>query len=301
MAPWLLAAGVGAFAGAMVRLRVSARHERTLRALRPRGPDDVVLGGASIALEGSSTSAALVLHGFGDTPQSVAPVAHALHAAGWTVRAPLLAGHGRSMRAMATHGADDWLASARHAYAALRATHAQVCVVGQSMGGALAVLLAVETPPPALVLLAPYLSMPLRIRRIARLLRIVAPVVPYWHANSPPRSIHDPAARARALAHPATSATALAELARLSATASARLPAVTAPTLVLQSREDNRIPPDAAQRAFDRLGAREKRLEWFTGRGHVLAVDVGHEEIAARVVTWVEAHAALRTVAPAPT
>jgi carboxylesterase len=162
------------------------------------------------------------------------------------------------------------------------------------MGGALAVQLAVEQPPPALVLLAPYLSMPRSIRRVAGLLRWIAPVVPYWRSRTPSRSIHDPAALARALAHPSTSAQALSELERVSDAAFRALPRLTAPTLVLQSREDNRIPPDAAERAFAAIGSQQRELRWFTGRGHVLAVDHDHETIALMTVEWLVQEGGMR-------
>jgi carboxylesterase len=290
LAPWLLAGLLGAAAAAALRAAISRHHERLLLRHRPRDANGVVRGGAPMQLAGSAHRAVLVLHGFGDTPQSVAPVAQALHERGWTVHAPLLPGHGRTLRAMAAHGAAEWLAAARDAYAALRASHARVDLVAQSMGGALAVCLAVEHPPSAMVLLAPYLSMPRRLRRTSRLLRLIAPIVPYWRSNTPPRSIHDPIALANARAHWSTSARALAELRRVSDMAWTQLPALTAPTLVLQSREDNRIPPDAAQRAFDRIGAAERQLQWFTGRGHVLAVDYGHAEIADCVLRWLVDH-----------
>lgn len=292
--PWALGLAALVLAALILRLGIITRHEALLARLRPRDATGIVRGGDSIACDVSPTHAVLVLHGFGDTPQSVAPVVHALQARGFTVRAPLLAGHGRTLREMAAHGRRDWLHSARTAYAVLRATHPHVAIVGQSMGGALAVHLAVEHPPPALVLLAPYLSMPPGIRRMAGLLRWIAPIVPYWRANSPPRSIHDPKALARALAHPSTSARALVELERVSDAAFRLLPQLTTPTLMLQSREDNRITPDAAERAFAAIGASSRELRWFTGRGHVLAVDHDHETIARMTADWLEEMGQLR-------
>lgn len=285
-----VAAGITAAALFGVRLAVTQGHEIALRRHRPRGPDGIVRGGEPIRLVGAADAAVLVLHGFGDTPQSVAPVARALHAAGWTVEAPLLAGHGRTLAAMAAHDEHEWLASARAAYDALRRVHGRVSLVGQSMGGALAVQLAATTAPPALVLLAPYLDMPVDLRRTTGRLAWLAPIIPYWRARGKARSIHDPAALAAARAQWSTSVRALQALERASDAATAALPQLTTPTLLLQSREDHRIPPDVAQRAFDRIGSAEKSLRWFTGRGHVLAVDHGHAEIAEAAVQWIAQH-----------
>jgi carboxylesterase len=66
----------------------------------------------------------------------------------------------------------------------------------------------------------------------------------------------------------------------------ALLPRVAAPTLVIQSREDNRITPTDARRAFDRIGAPDKELVWIEGAAHVITVDYGRERVFAMVGDW---------------
>jgi len=66
------------------------------------------------------------------------------------------------------------------------------------------------------------------------------------------------------------------------------LPRVVAPTLVIQSREDNRIGIEDAERSFAQLGAREKRLEWVTGAAHVITVDYGRERVIELLASWME-------------
>src|SRR5688500_7618916 len=80
---------------AATALHVAHRRRVERRVLRrlPLGDDGVVRGAGALTLGGDPGRAVLVLHGFGDTPQSVAELAHALHADGWTVRVPLLPGH----------------------------------------------------------------------------------------------------------------------------------------------------------------------------------------------------------------
>jgi len=68
----------------------------------------------------------------------------------------------------------------------------------------------------------------------------------------------------------------------------AALPSVTAPTLMIQSREDNRIDAEAAEQAFRQLGAREKRLEWITGAAHIVTVDYGRERVIDLLASWME-------------
>ena len=77
--------------------RALRERDRAWRNAHPVGADGVVDGAASIALDAPGPRAVLLLHGFGDTPQSMLHLALALHAGGWTVRAPLLPGHGRTL------------------------------------------------------------------------------------------------------------------------------------------------------------------------------------------------------------
>jgi carboxylesterase len=233
----------------------------------------------------------LLLHGFGDTPQALEYLARELHARGYGVLAPLLPGHGRTLRDFAASDAAHWLGAAHSALAMLRGRYECVSVVGLSMGGALAAQLAADDAElPALVLLAPYLDAPPLLRALARchmVWRAVAPVVPSGNAA---RSIHDPEARALSLAYGATTPRLLAELVRVADRARARLPRVIAPTLLVQSREDNRVTPAVAERALRALGAAEKRLEWLHGCGHVVTVDYCRAQVAALVGDWLDRH-----------
>ena len=235
----------------------------------------------------------LLLHGAGDTPQTLRYLAEYLYGRGYNVRVPLLPGHGRTPRDFSRVTADQWLDAARTAHHQLSEHHAWVGVAGLSMGGALAVRLAAEDHPlPALVLLAPYLAMPAKIALAARLSALWGAAVPFVRALEPsgPRSIHDPAEAERSLAYGVFTPAALRALRTTVARAAEALPRVTAPTLLVQSREDNRIAAADAQRAFDRIGAREKELVWTRGAGHVITVDYGRERVFELVADWFERH-----------
>ncbi|HEU4630393.1 MAG TPA: alpha/beta fold hydrolase [Gemmatimonadaceae bacterium] len=286
---------------ALVALALATRRRALLRHAPPdiataAGADDVRPGAEPIDLPAPPGArddrAALLLHGFGDTPQSLAYLAGYLQAAGWAVRVPLLPGHGRTVRRFAASCADDWIAHARGELTDLRRRHARVALVGQSMGGALAAILAAERPAPdAVVLLAPYLAMPARLRHLSRMQALWSPVLPFL-ASGGERSILDDAERARSLAYGVVSGRLLAELRAVVERAAAALPAVTSPTLVVQSRRDHRIAPVACERAVARLGARRTRLVWLDEGGHVLAVDRGRERVFALVAAWLDAELA---------
>lgn len=277
----------------MLAWRAASRYgvERSVRARLAVGPDGIIPGAAPIDLrQPPPAGAVLLLHGFGDTPQTLTTLAHHLHARGLRVYAPLLPGHGRTLRDFRASRGAEWLAAARQALDLLRQDHERVGLVGLSMGGALAVLLAAEwADAPALVLLAPYLEPPAAVRWLARSAPLTGALAPYILSRSR-ASIHDPAARARSLAYGASTPRLIAELVRLADRARQALPQVRAPTLYVQSREDNRLLPAAAERAFAALGARTKHLEWLTGCGHVITVDYGRDRVAALTADWLREH-----------
>jgi carboxylesterase len=232
----------------------------------------------------------LLLHGFGDTPQTLGYVAPALQQAGFTVHAPLLPGHGRSVEEFARSTGEQWLAAARDAFRSLQREHSHVGIAGLSMGGALAVLLAAETPSlRALVLIAPYVTTPPHVT-------VLAATQPLWRrldrvmGSGTTRSIRDPAERARSLGYGRTTGRLLRELWMIGRRARRVLPDVQAPTLIIQSQEDNRIKPRVAQKVLAQLGSAEKRLILTAGAGHIITVDYGRDSVIAEVRRWFEAH-----------
>ena len=269
-----------------VRLAIAQRMEHVFEIKYPRNSEGIIIGAEPFFARGVRPGAVLVLHGYNDSPQSVTPLASALHDAGWTVDVPLLPGHGRTLQAFAQSGADAWAGAARAQYRALRAQHSQVAVCGMSMGGALAFMLAAENPEAqAVVAIAPYLHL----SRPMEVLYVLAPVAAIgarYISGGGGKSIHDPVAAASVIAYRRSTPRLLIELAKLTHRAFEALPSVNQPVLMVQSREDNRIPQRSASVAFARVGSRDKTLDWVTGTGHVLTLDSGHEAMERRIVAW---------------
>src|SRR5882762_3387772 len=128
----------------------------------------VIKGAETIDMQEEGSHGVLLLHGFGDTPQTLSSLARRLHKSGYGVFAPLLPGHGRTMYAFTRSRADEWIDAARRSLLEMRGRYDAVSVVGLSMGGAIAVILAAEfIDITSLVLIAPYLGMPRTLRLAA--------------------------------------------------------------------------------------------------------------------------------------
>jgi carboxylesterase len=284
--------------GWTIRRLMGARAERATLARLPIGTDGIIEGARGIVRPGGSTRAVLIVHGFGDTPQTLQYLADHLHGLGFTVHAPLLPGHGRTLAEFGVTSAEAWLALVEKEFAVLRARHEFVGLVGLSMGGALAVILAARSAtnrpganhtnargPDALVLLAPYLGMRPRAERAAMLHWLIAPFAQYLPSREE-ASIRDPDERRRNRGFGTVTPRVLRELRRVVLWAQEALPDVRQPALVIQSREDNRIEETTASRSFDRLGSANKRFVWTEGNGHVITVDTGRERVLGLTGEW---------------
>ena len=94
-------------------------------------------------------------------------------------------------------------------------------------------------------------------------------------------------------AHPSSSSaigTGCATTAATARDANAALHRVHAATLVIQSRDDNRLPPSNAESVFEGLASTTKELVLTEGAGHVITVDFGHEHVWELTARWLETH-----------
>ena len=282
---WISLIGVGMWLQRALRAR---RRERRWQRRFPARSDGIVVGAEPCTLTADGNRAILLLHGYNDTPQSMLPLAHALHAAGWTVRLPLLPGHGRSLEAFDDWTAEQLLAQTREEYAALRDTHTTVVVGGLSMGGAVACWIAAESDAAGVLLYAPMLFVPAPMQVAVSTARLWGLFTKYLSGGGR-RSIRDPDAQRRMIAYGCSTRRSLEALEFVARGVVVRLGFVHAPTLVIQSEEDNRLPREQSTHALARLGAKDRTIVWTRGAGHVVTVDYGWESLAATTVEWLRA------------
>lgn len=288
--------GVAALVAAQaVRYRWQVTRVRADEAMRlPVGADGIVPGAEPFTLRGSGTHAVLLVHGFGDTPQTLRQLGDYLHREhNWTVRGMLLPGHGRDLRAFDHCNGREWRAQVHAEFATLREHYATVALVGLSMGGALATIEAAgDAALPALVLIVPYLTPPARAERLAPLAPLINLFVPYLAGGNKAASIFDPVARAASLGAGKSPPRRIADLVAVAHDARDAAPEVLAPVLLLHSRTDYRIPLALAERhpTFYR-GARVVEQRWVEGSGHVITVDHARESVWASTAEWLGRYA----------
>jgi len=107
-------------------------------------PDDDPARG--FTLPGTGPDGVLLIHGLGGAPAEMRYLARKLQRRGYTVTAPLLAGHGKGEAALLGGSWHDWLDSVHAAEAELRGRVRQVHAAGICIGGLLAIMLAATRP-----------------------------------------------------------------------------------------------------------------------------------------------------------
>ena len=269
------------------RARVVRRFDAAYAARFEAGSEGIADGAQPFTLHAAGTRALLLLHGSGDTPQTMRYLGERLHRAGFTVHAPLLPGHGRSPSAFAGADVDAsrYLATATAGLDLLRREATWLGVVGLSMGGALAVQLAADADDVrALVLLAPYLDPPPMVRWVARTAWLWGAIAPVLDARGE-GSVQDEAARTESRAYGIVSPPAMRALVRSAEAGRRALGRVTVPALVIHSREDIRIPTHVAERMTASLAGPTER-HWVAGCGHIITVDRCRAEVAGLVLAF---------------
>ncbi len=100
----------------------------------------------SFRLRGTLGKAVLLVHGMTGAPGEMKVLAKRLHRRGFSISAPMLAGHGFDEASLLKTGWRDWLGTVRTEFERLRAENDEVYIAGICVGGALGVALAAEEP-----------------------------------------------------------------------------------------------------------------------------------------------------------
>jgi carboxylesterase len=264
-----------------------------MTARRAPGPGDK----SPILLPGKGAGV-LCLHGFTGTPYEVAPLARALAAAGFSVSAPMLAGHGQTTAALAATSWQDWLSSAEAAFDELRGLTGgrPVAVAGFSMGGLLALRLAARSRP-GLVSALVLMSVPLRLapwqtavlRGVARL-----PSFLRRHRLAALRKrrgsdVTDAQVRDENPALTEMPLGGLADLVTLGELVRRDLSLIALPALVAHGERDHTVPQSASFELAGSLASPTVEKLWLARSGHLLATDVERGQLCEAVVRFLAA------------
>ncbi len=231
---------------------------------------------------GTNGEAAILVHGFTGVAAHFRPLGAHLADAGFTVSAPLLAGHGTSIEDMATTGAEDWIQSVLSCVDATRVDHDRLHLVGLSMGGLISVIIANQTGASTVTTI----NSPITFRnKQIYLARFFHPFRPEVHWPETPLPDLDPDVEQLSLTYDGFPTRASAHLLSISRRAHRAASNVTARSLVIQSLVDETVDPNSGTQLARALRA---RLVWLERSRHNALLDRERDIIHREVLQHVE-------------
>jgi carboxylesterase len=240
-----------------------------------------------IFLPGSSSGTGrgigvLILHGFLGSPVSIAPWAHGIHQSGFTVSAPVLAGHGSNWQDLEDTEWRDWYQSAETAFLELKASCDRIFVAGFSMGGALALRLAEirGSEIEGVILLNPSIGDKRWRFSLVPLLKYLMPSI-----KNGPSDIAKPGAPIHI--YPRTPLKALDSLRALWKRVVPDLYLVDLPLMIAYSENDHTVDPEWSQLIIDSVYSPTVRELVFEKSFHNVALDYDSEELIAESVEFI--------------
>ncbi len=231
----------------------------------------------------------LVIHGFTGTPKEMRWLGEFLNRQGYTVCGIRLSGHATRMEDMMRSRYTDWLLSVEDGYHLLRACTDQVFLLGLSMGGALALTSASRLPVGGVVAMSTPYSMVKDTWLPLPVVRFLSRFRPYLPKEDNAGSgWFDKEALRQHIAYPAHPVRSGVELKLLLAEMRMALPEVTAPVLLIHSRDDKTVPPDHMPQLYARLGSSRKEMLWVEGAGHVITEEPPRQKIFETIDRFLE-------------
>lgn len=227
-----------------------------------------ILTGAEPFNHDGSDVGVLLCHGFTGTPQSMRPWGEYLADRGYSVRIPLLPGHGTTWQEMNGTTWQDWYSCVDSVFRELHETCERVVVGGLSVGGALALKLAQEHGPriSGLALVNPAVKAEdARLRLLPVLKHLLGSLEAVGNDIKKPGVTE--------LAYTRTPLKALHSLLNGWSSLVRDLPEVTQPVLLLRSPQDHLIPASSSALILSRISSRDVIEVQLMDSYHVATID----------------------------
>ena len=240
----------------------------------------VIIGAESFFFKGNSIGI-LISHGFVGTPQSVRVIGEELARLGYSVLAPRLKGHGTHYNDLENCTRQDWFHSLESGYHQLRSHCSTIFVLGQSMGGTLALQLAKKYEEIAgLIIINSALTIPSFNK--------------YRHQTEPrfiPEGKPDiKADHVYEITYDYTPLTAIHELQQLMDETLSILPDIKQPIIAMKSSVDHVVPPRNTEYIMEKVRSNIKQLITLEHSYHVASLDYDQANIIHYAQLFLEQH-----------
>lgn len=225
----------------------------------------------------------LLVHGFTGAPPSMRPWGEFFHSKGYTVRVPLLPGHGTKAEDLNNVKWQEWPAKVEHELSELQKTCDTIFLVGLSMGGGTVLNVATNNNDAitGIVLVNPWIhlkGMPVQLAFLISRFRkmrasvgndIKRPGVTEW-------------------GYDATAILGVYEALKMLRNTRKNLGAVTVPVQLFHSVEDHTLPVTNTEIILSEIGSKDKTRIELVNSYHVATLDYDQELIFQNSLTFIE-------------
>ncbi|HOV43263.1 MAG TPA: alpha/beta fold hydrolase, partial [Syntrophothermus lipocalidus] len=237
-------------------------------------------------LTGNSGTCILLIHGFTSSPSELRELGERLNQQGFTVRAPLLPGHGSSPVDLNETTWRDWYGKVKGEVEGLQSLCSSLFLVGLSMGGLLALKAAAELEGiRGVVTINAPIFFKGSLVPFARILRFIRPYMP--------KKLDDNYRIMRAqdrFAYDEIPVKAFLSVKELSRQVVRDLKNVKVPVLIFQSKNDESIEERSALVIRGQVGSREENLIWLEKSSHVATMGPELPFITGEICRFIHKH-----------
>ncbi|MGL5755787.1 MAG: alpha/beta hydrolase [Paraclostridium sp.] len=226
----------------------------------------------------------LLIHGFTSTPAEMYPLAKVLNDNGYTVHSILLSGHGTNHDELLKVSYIDWYSDVEKAYEELLFECEQVVVIGHSMGGLLALMLASNYHVDKLICLACALKPNNRWVKYSGILKYFKKYTG-WKTNS--NLIDDEYSKYK-LHYSTFPIHSVYQLHLASRAASSCLKSIKSDTLIIQDKNDTQVKKESAYALYNGIASKHKELMWIDGATHSLTLGPKKEKVFEKILEFIK-------------
>ncbi len=212
----------------------------------------------------------LLIHGLTSTPQELKFLSNYLVSKNFSVYAPLIKGHGTNVIDLARTKEEDWENSALRAFNKLSKSTNKVYVIGSSMGGNLAFIIATKRKVKGIVVMgtAMFFKRQLFNKILFKFIKLFKNFVRKKYPDEKIRKLIKK--KTQYMEFPLNCISGLIKLIRIS---EKDLPNITSPSLIMQSSTDHILPKENAQWIYKHIGSAKKRIFMVPDSYHVFCID----------------------------
>jgi carboxylesterase len=232
----------------------------------------------------SGSTGCLMIHGLVDSPKEMRWMGEWLHQQGHTVLSVRLAGHATRVEDIERTRWWDWATSIEDGWHILSGITERIFLVGFSTGGILSLLFASRFPVAGVVTMSTPYALPEDPRLpFIGVLKWFVPYVQKFSSDS-----QDPEAEIDHVTYPVYPINTVLQMRDLLAEMRSALPKVTAPALLIHSRQDQTIDPANMPEIFAAIGSEDKQMLWLERSGHLVPQDIDRRQAIQAITEFIQ-------------